>query len=80
MANDPIVYSGEWWRSRTDEQLEEQLRGSFPGGAAFDGATAEINKRTASKKEARDRRIAVLGLFVAVVAALAAVVALFRPS
>ena len=72
-----MLYSGEWWETRTDDQLRELMRGSFRGGVAYDGAVAELDRRSQAKRQRNDRRIAFWAMIAAVVAALVAVAALF---
>lgn len=49
----PAFGSGEWYRTRTKEQLQTEIDGSFIGGAAYQGARAELDRREA----AEDRRV-----------------------
>lgn len=54
---EPQVYSGEYWRTRSPEELREIADGSFPGGEAYEGAMAEIARREAAQEraDARDK-------------------------
>jgi hypothetical protein len=75
--DEPIIYSGEWWQSRSDEQLNEILRGSFPTSPAFNGAVAERDRRSGEKRETKDRRVALWSLIFAAIAAATGIAALF---
>lgn len=78
MDSDPVRWSGEWWQSRTSQQLDELIRGSIPGSGAFDGAVAEVNRRASVNRQRTDRAIAIVGTSAAVIAALASIAALIK--
>jgi hypothetical protein len=77
LQRDPVVYSGEWWEKQTDEELRYLMRGSFRGGVAYDGAVAELDRRSQARQQKRDSRIAFWSMVAAVVAAIVSVAALF---
>ena len=78
MDSDPVQWSGEWWQSRTPEQLNELLRGSIAGTGAFDGAVVELDRRAFLNRKRTDRAIAIIGTIAAVIAALASIAALLK--
>jgi hypothetical protein len=49
---------------------------SFPGGAAYAGAVAEIERRAKFRKERQEAGLKIAGLILAGVGAIAAVVAI----
>lgn len=57
-----------FWRTKTDDELDEALRGGPVGNRSVDGALAEIKRRSGERQEKWARR----GFWAAVVAAVAA--------
>jgi hypothetical protein len=56
MANDrnpPSAYSGKWFRTLSDAELQDIYDGNMPGGMAFDGASAELDRRQAARDQKR---------------------------
>ena len=57
-ANDrgsaPEPFSPEWWRSRSAEELRALLDRGF-GSSAFEGATAEAERRAREELKAEDQ-------------------------
>lgn len=66
---EPPRHTAAWWRTQSDEQLEEALRGGPIGNKSVDGALVEINRRTAARQERWAKR----GYWAALVAAFAAI-------
>ena len=73
----PHVYSGAWWESLSPDDLKAQKDGSFPGGKAYDGAVAEIDRRAKLRKERQEFWFKVAGLILAGVGAIVAGVKVF---
>ena len=69
-------YSASWWRARTTEELREMMSGDIGLSRAFEGASAEAERRAreylrteeASKRAEADRkrrlRLSILGIFL----------------
>jgi hypothetical protein len=53
--HEPMVNSGAWIRTRTDEQLQAHIDGSYPG-AQQDAARQELRDRAAAREAKRQRR------------------------
>jgi type VI protein secretion system component VasF len=70
-------YSGRWLKSKSDEELEGLIEGSFPRSPAFEGATGELARRKAARSEKRQLLWIKLTFGVSLIAAVAAVLALF---
>lgn len=65
---EPAPHTAAWWRNKTDEDLEDALRGGPIGNKSVDGALVEINRRAGERHERWARR----GFWAAVVAAVVA--------
>ena len=70
MTKPPYPYTVAWYRSKTDEELEDKLRGGPPGNKDVEGALIELNRRAQARQEKWARR----GFWAAVIAALAAII------
>jgi hypothetical protein len=69
--NEP--YSPEWWRARSTEELRQMISG---GSAAFEDATAELERRAGERLREQERseraeaarkrrlRLTILGIFL----------------
>lgn len=66
---EPSRDTAAWWRERTEQELDDALRGGPIGNRSVDGALAEINRRAGERQERLARR----GYWAAVVAAVAAI-------
>jgi hypothetical protein len=40
------AYSGEWWETRSSEELRSIIRGGLEGGDMFDSAVREMERRS----------------------------------
>jgi|GEM_PF-6965146 len=74
-GRDPPPNTAAWWRTKTDAELEDALRGGPVGNKAVDGAIIEINRRANTKHEAWTRRSYWAALTAAVASIAGAVLA-----
>ena len=56
MSREPEYLSGEWFRTRTDEQLRQIADGNIPGGKGYDEAMRELGRRGADKQHRQQMR------------------------
>jgi len=61
----PHLYSGAWWEMQTPEALKSLKADSFPGGKAYDGAVAELDRRAKAKRERRELWLKIAALALA---------------
>ena len=62
-------FTAAYWRDKSDEELEDALRGGPMGNKTVEGAYAEIKRRSGERQEKWAKR----GFWAAVAAAVAAV-------
>ena len=77
----PPTGTAAWFRDKTDEQLEDVLRGGTVGNKHVDGALAEINRRAAQRQEGWSKkayRAAVVAAAAAVIGAIGTWIFIFR--
>ncbi len=76
MSDKPIHNSGAELASRTNAELESELRGSVPGGLRWQGLTFELQQRATSRQERLivcTFRVSLAALLVGVVGAMASI-------
>jgi len=71
---EPMVNSGAWIRTRTDEQLQAHIDGSYPG-AHQDAARQELRDRDAAREAKRQRRWIVATFWMTVALGIGGIVA-----
>ncbi len=65
----PYPFTVAWYRNKSDEELEDKLRGGPPGNKDVEGALIELNRRAIARQEKWSKR----GFWAAAIAAVAAV-------
>ena len=55
-----MLYSADWWQSRTNEQLQELLRSGFAVGQAGPGAHRELERRAREHARAEEQQAQLL--------------------
>lgn len=75
--NDPAnqIGSGAWARAASDEALEYQLDGGFPGNQAYEAAARELARRDAARSERLQLRWIMRTFWATIALGIAAIVA-----
>ena len=76
----PPPYSGEWLRQRSDDELQYLIDGNMAGGAAHDGARAELDRRENRKDQAAQLRWIKLTFWVTIILGISAIAVTVAPS
>jgi hypothetical protein len=70
----PLHNSGAELSSRSDAELEQELKGSFPGGKRWEGITYELQRRAGRRQE----RLILWTLLAAVAAVVVGAIGAFK--
>jgi hypothetical protein len=75
--NDPAnqLGSGAWARGASDEALQHQLDGAFPGNQAYEAAVRELARREAARSEQLQLRWIMRTFWATIILGVAAIVA-----
>ena len=78
MTDEPIRYSGKWFRQLSDDDLHAILDGAMADGMAYRGTIQEIARREANRDKRQQLFWIKITFAVSLIGTIAAIIALFR--